>query len=222
MIKIKKIGEINLEDINLSKNNNLVYINRDNPIIIKTPPLYCCSGLREKKKKTKYSSYYFKIEPQSITKTSTGLCTHLFESIDYKMVELGKKNKENWFSSNKKILYKSLFENNNKIQFNLINSKEFNTLVFDENNQIIPYNQYLEKLSGKLYLQLVIELVGIWIKNDKYGLYIRLHEIKLFENLIDIHIPIYQPIETNNMHKLNEDDNDDSSIDYVLSDSEND
>jgi hypothetical protein len=50
-----------------------------------------------------------------------------------------------------------------------------------------------KKLSGPFYIQLVIELVCIWIKDDKYELYTRLHEARIVTHnkIDDEQIPEY-------------------------------
>ena len=182
MIKIKKLNEVDFENIiNLTVFKNLVYLNKENPFIVMTPPLYCDNGLIEKK--SKYSNYELNISLLSTTKNNSKLCEYFFESIDHKMIELGKENRNNWPFKNKdkKILYKSIFGDNDTIQFKLINSKEFNTIVFDEDNNVIPIYDYQSKLSGSIFLQLVIEFVCIWIQDNKYELYYRLREVQIIQ-----------------------------------------
>lgn len=183
MIKVKNIGEIDLDrDIELSVSNNgkLIYLNRVNPILAITPPLYCENGLIENK--SKYSNYELEISLKSTTKDNNKLCEYFFESIDQKLIQLGKENKHNWaFTERNKILYKSIFGDNGNLRFKIINSKEFNTIVCDVNGHIISVHDYKSQLSGSFYVQLVIELVCIWIKNNKYELYVRLHEIKIIK-----------------------------------------
>lgn len=212
MIKIRKLEEIILDNIiNLtkSKSDHLIYLSpREEPILIVTPALYCKNGLIPNK--SKYSTHELNITLSSITKDNSKLCEYFFESLDQKLVELGKNNKDKWpFNNKDKILYKSIFEEDDLIKFKLINSKEFNTLVFDELGHIISVTEYSIKLSGEFYAKLIFELVGIWIKDNKYGVYVRLYEIRIVDKCKH-----HDSITSSSNSEIN-------CPEYILSDSDN-
>ena len=117
-------------------------------------------------KKSKYSNCELSVILSSIKSE------YLFESLDQKMVDLGRRNRNIWFKNVKnKVLYKSVFEDDDTIKFKIINGMIPETML---NN---------EELSGCENLVLVIELVGIWIIKNKYGLYMRLKEIHKKETI---------------------------------------
>ena len=136
-----------------------------NSKFIKVPKVQC----RVVNKKTKFSSKYlevYKLLPEG---------EYIFEELDQNMIKLGKENKNVWFNTNNnKILYKSIFEDDDSIKFKIINSKEFNTFIYDEKGDLIK-----DLNEDNFCADIVIEPVAIWIKDNKYGVYIRLHQIRV-------------------------------------------
>ncbi len=188
MIKIYNINDFDLNILTLKpKSNHLMYF-YPSPILLKTDVLKC----RINKKKTKFSEYELLI---------SGSDVDFFLSLDNMIVNLGKLNKTTWpFDTNKKIKYKSLIDSNGSVVFKIINSKDFNTLIFDEKGIVIPSSHLLDNV----YAKLTFEPVGIWFNNNIFGVYLRLHEVKL---------------DKNNSNNGQNDNGDKDDIDYILSES---
>lgn len=178
---IYKIADIDLNTIEYSKKkNNIIFLSKDgNPILLETPELYCVDKIEEIK--TKYSTH-------SLLVTLCGKDDNFFEALDDKFVADGKKNMDKW--GTRGFIYKSIVRNvddkdsgdcydNGAVKLKFIKSKNFNTLVFDENKNIINPSDYSNKLNGDMYIKTILELVGLWFRDNVYGIYIKLHQVKL-------------------------------------------
>ncbi|ARF09460.1 hypothetical protein Indivirus_1_83 [Indivirus ILV1] len=164
MAKIYDINDFDLNTLILKpKNEHLIYF-YPSPILLKTQNLYC----KILKKKTKYSMY-------EIIISNFNSKTDFFSLLDKMIVEMAKSNKIKLpFDQNEKIKYKSLIGPDGNISFKIINSKDFNTIIFDKKN-IIIHGSYLQ---NEIYAYLVFELVGIWCNDNIFGIYLRLHQVK--------------------------------------------
>lgn len=199
--KIFRLNEIDFDKITINeKHETMININYDNkyPFIFETPELYCSEPIINNK--TKYTSHELLVQlMQYNNKNDTKL---FFERLDKKLLDLGKTNLNNFKTLQKnKTKYKSLIRyrdndddpiyNNGTIKVKFINSKKFNTLVFDKDKKIIPVNDYNKVLNGGIYIKMILELVSLWvfpgndIRYNIYGAYIKLHQIKLCDKKIN-------------------------------------
>ena len=211
MIKICEIELDNVLNLVKSKSDNLIYLSSmENPIIVRTESLRCTKIIY---KKSKYSNYEL-----NVISNNDKLCEYFFESLDKKLIELGKNNKDVWFNNKEKIMYKSVFDENDLIKFKLVNSKEFNTLVFDNHGSLMSVHNYSEKLDKEFYAKLIFELVGIWIKNNKYGVYMRLHEIRVVDNYEEQQLSS----SSSSSSSLHNEEKKEIEPDYILSESDDD
>lgn len=187
MIKIYNINDFDLNILTLKpKSNHLIYFH-PSPILLKTSTLQC----KINKNKTKFSEYELFISGSDID---------FFLSLDNMIINLGKLNKITWpFDTNRKIKYKSLIDSNGYVVFKIINSKDFNTLIFDKKGIIISSSHLLDII----YAKLTFEPVGIWFNNNIFGVYLRLHEVRLDKNI----------------RNDSKSDNNKDDIDYILSES---
>lgn len=188
MTKIFKLSEFNLSDLMFSDPvNNIVYISHnDGPVLLETNELYCVDGI--KKCDTKYSSHELLISLTGKNNINTDIYKTFFESLDNKIINIGKENIELWPFNNKNIAYKSLiryidddnkYYKNGAIKLKFIKSRNFSTLIFDENKKIVNPVDYEKILGGDIFVKLIIELVSIWIRDGVFGLYIKLHQLKI-------------------------------------------
>ena len=191
MTKIFKLHEFDLLDIVFSEPlNNIIYISHnDEPILFETCELYCVDVI--KKYDTKYSSHELLLSLTGKNDINTNICKSFFESLDNKLIDTCKANMNIWPFDSKNIAYKSLirfiddndkYYKNGVIKLKFIKSKNFSTLVFDENKNIVNPIDYNEKFSGNLYVKIIIELVSVWIRDGVFGLYIKLHQLKISNN----------------------------------------
>ena len=188
MTKIFKLDEFNLSDLIFSEPvNNIIYISyNDEPVLLETSELYCVDAI--KKCNTKYSSHELLISLTGKNDINTDICKTFFELLDKKIISTGKENIESWPFDTKNIAYKSLvrfmdddnkYYKNGTIKLKFIKSKNFSTLVFDENKNIVDPIEYEKKLDGNIFVKLIIELVSIWIRDGVFGLYVKLHQLKI-------------------------------------------
>ncbi len=191
MTKVFRLHEFNLSDLDFSEPfNNIVYISYNNePILFETCELYCVDAIKQCN--TKYSTHELLLSLSGKNDINTNICKTFFESLDNKIIETGKNNMDKWPFDRKNIAYKSLirfiddtneYYKNGGIKLKFIKSKNFSTLVFDENKNIINPVDYENKLSGGVYVKIIIELVSIWIRDGVFGSYIKLHQLKISNN----------------------------------------
>lgn len=211
MTKIFKLSELDLSKITFSEpNNNIIYTSLDNkdPVLFETPELYCVDKIN--KNRTKYSTHELLVTLFSKNRNDTEMCKDFFELLDNKLINIGKNNINNWPFNSKNVTYKSIirfydmnqtnniltqeeiknneYYKNGIIKVKFIKSKKFNTLVFGKNKNIIKPDDYENILSGNMYIKMILELVSVWIRDDVYGIYLKLHQVKIINNE-NLHIP---------------------------------
>lgn len=181
MIKIFKLEELDLSKITFAEpNGNIIDASYDNkyPVLFETLEMYCPDGIR--KNKTKYSTHELLVTLNNRS--------NFFELLDDKLIEVGRNNINKWPFNSKTVTYKSLIRfideddnegNSGVIKVKFIKSKNFNTLVFDKNKNIINPDNYDKILCGNVHVKMILELVSVWIRDDVYGAYLKLHQLKV-------------------------------------------
>jgi|688.fasta_scaffold127982_3 hypothetical protein len=186
MVKIFKLYELDLSKLTFSEPiDNIIYITYDNnqAVVFETPDLFYYDKINLNK--TKYSTYELLVTLLSKTEHYTNITKSFFESLDNKLIQLGQENINEWPFTSKNVKYKSLIKTindkeefiNGLIKVKFIKNKNFNTLLFN-NKKIVPINDYEKILHGNGYVKLIMQLVSIWIKNDVYGAYFKLYQVK--------------------------------------------
>jgi hypothetical protein len=190
MPQIFKLKDIEVDDITFTDFNdgeiNISYLGKY-PLLIEIPPL-CCNGdiiLN----KTKYTTHELYLNLLGKNDYDTNAIDNFFKKLDSKLIGFGKLNYKNWGLENKNIMYKSVIREfdkespqKNGIKVKFMKSKNFNTLLFDQKQNIIHTNDYQKYIKKGCYVKMIIELVCIWIKNSTYGIHIKLHQMKLCQN----------------------------------------
>lgn len=200
MTKIFKLDELDFSKITYSepdigKTSNIIYMtyNNNQSILIETPELYCVDKIEQNK--TKYTTHELIITLYGKNQKITDETKKFFENLDNKFIDLFKKNKNIWLSESKNIKYKSIIryidEDNNYyengvIKIKFIKTKNFTTLLFDKNKNIILQEDYEKVLSGNVYVKIIFEIVSIWIKNNIFGVYLRPYQIKVSKGNIPL------------------------------------
>jgi CRISPR/Cas system-associated endoribonuclease Cas2 len=212
--KIHLINQIDLTKIIYSKVNEmndkkLVHIYYEKPgqrLLFQTPQLLNIFDIQK--------SQYFNelILPLYDCNLKVPLLIQFLKGLDSKIIEGAKNNKNEWFKNKSAIRYKSLIKNlytsNNQSnlanqsnpanQSNLTNqyspSKEdekysangliklkiTNGVKIVDNNTEIP----LENLKKNNYVRLIVELYGVWVSGDVFGIYLKPVMIEQIENKV--------------------------------------
>jgi hypothetical protein len=185
--KIHNLTDINLDNILCGTkiiNNNISYIpllyrynNINSPLIIKIPELYC-GDLYEKTKKY----LLLCILTNDIDKTSQ--ISKMFDDIDIKIVNIIKKNINNWDIQNQK--YKSITYNcdssYNVLKLQLINTNTFSTAIYSNKKELLNVNNYSKYINGNCFIKSIIELSAIIIKNNEISILIKPHQLLVLPN----------------------------------------
>lgn len=112
-----------------------------------------------------------------------------FKELDELMMEYAKKNE--WFSSdeidNEDIEFSSSVRQNGDFSplFKVklpVKDNEVQTIFYDNKNVLIPVDtedQATEYLTKHTKIQMCIDCVGVWIKDNKFGLSWKAHQIKI-------------------------------------------
>lgn len=111
--------------------------------------------------------------------------------------------------------YTNFMYNNGLIKFKLVQSDNFNTIIFDKNKNIINKKDYVNSITGGNYIKSIVEIVAIWAKEDIFGLYIRPHQFKITSGS--------PPIFTLKEYSFNDDndnDNNEQTNNNLISDTE--
>ena len=237
MTKIFKLNELDLSKITFSEpNNNIIYTsyNNEHPILFETPELYCVDKIN--KNKTKYSTHEQLVTLKSRYENDTNMCKNFFEQLDNKLIETGKKNINMWPFNTKFINYTSLirfidnndngnnrnneYYENGVIKVKFIRSKKFNTLVFDENKNIVESNNYENVLCGGIYVKMILEIISVWVRDNVYGIYLKLHQLKITNNSVFAkQLYLFDSVSSdNNSNNTNNTNNTNNSDDDLCSD----
>ena len=206
--KIHLINQIDLTKIIYSKVNEmndkkLVHIYYEKPgqrLLFQTPQLLNIFDIQK--------SQYFNelILPLYDCNLKVPLLIQFLKDLDSKIIEGAKNNKNEWFKNKSAIRYKSLIKNlytanNQQNQTNpsnlanqyspskedekysangLIKLKITNGVKILDNNTEIQ----LENLKKNNYVRLIVELYGVWVSGDVFGIYLKPVMIEQIENKV--------------------------------------
>jgi len=205
--KIHLINQIDLSKIIYSKVNemndkklvHIYYEKTGQRLLFQTPQLLNIFDIQK--------SQYFNelILPLYDCNLKVPLLIQFLKDLDSKIIEGAKNNKNEWFKNKSAIRYKSLIKNlytanneSNLSKSNLANqyspSKEdekysangliklkiTNGVKIVDNNTEIP----LENLKKNNYVRLIVELYGVWVSNDVFGIYLKPVMIEQIENKV--------------------------------------
>lgn len=197
--KIHLINQIDLSKIIYSKVNemndkkliHIYYENPGNKLLFQTPQLLNIFDIQ----KSKYFNEL--ILPLYDCNLKVPLFIQLLKDLDSKIIEGARLNKNEWFKNKSSIRYKSLIKNlhtansqtnhytpskdDEKYSSNgLIKLKITNGVKIIENNMDIK----MEELIKNNHLRLIIELYGIWVSNDVFGIYLKPVMVEQIENKV--------------------------------------
>jgi CRISPR/Cas system-associated endoribonuclease Cas2 len=197
--KIHLINQIDLSKIIYSKVNemndkkliHIYYEKPGNKLLFQTPQLLNIFDIQ----KSKYFNEL--IVPLYDCNLKVPLFIQLLKDLDSKIIEGAKLNKNEWFKNKASIRYKSLIKNlytantqtshyspskdDEKYSTNgLIKLKITNGVKIIENNMDIK----IEQLVKNNHLRLIIELYGIWVSNDVFGIYLKPVMVEQIENKV--------------------------------------
>ena len=197
--KIHLINQIDLNKIIYSKVNEmndkkLIHIYYENPgqrLLFQTPQLLNIFDIQ----KCKYFNEL--ILPLYDCNLKVPLLTQFLKDLDSKVIEGARANKNEWFKNKSAIRYKSLIKNLYTSQSNsqhyspskedekystngLIKLKLTNgTKILENNNEI-----KLEDLQKNNYVRLIVEVYGIWVSKEVFGLYLKPVMIEQIKNQV--------------------------------------
>ena len=196
--KIHLINQIDLNKIIYSKVNEmndkkLIHIFYENPgqkLLFQTPQLLNIFDIQ----KSKYFNEL--ILPLYDCNLKVPLLTQFLKDLDSKVIEGARSNKNEWFKNKSAIRYKSLIKNLYTSQSNnnnststedekyskngLIKLKLTNgTKILENNNEI-----KLEDLHKHNYVRLIVEVYGIWVSKEVFGLYLKPVMIEQIKNQV--------------------------------------
>ena len=198
MVSILDFNNIDINLIEFSDyDDNLIIPKYENNNIF-----FECIGMVDNfyEAKTKYSTYELIIIPDDMTK-------QFITNLDGRIVDMAIENINNWIINKEKpFLYKSPMKDKNNaqnvssqiIKLKIMNSKDFKTLLFDENNKMISYNTYSQKMTKGIKIRIILELASLWMRENILGVYLKVHQIKKLKN--------------------DEDEDGDNAFDYIVSD----
>jgi hypothetical protein len=197
--KIHLINQIDLNKLIYSKVNEmndkkLIHVYYEKPgqkLLFQTPQLLNIFDIQK--------SQYFNelIVPLYDCNLKVPLLTQFLKDLDSKIVEGARTNKNEWFKNKSAIRYKSLIKNLYTSQSNsqhyspskedekystngLIKLKLTNGIKILENNNEIK----LEDLQKNNYVRLIVELYGIWVSNEVFGIYLKPVMIEQIQNQV--------------------------------------
>jgi len=211
-----KYNDIDLSEITFSDieyGDKFIYPQFDShSILFETDTLFCPDPILIHK--TKYTSH------ELFVSLSDPKMRDFFIDLDDILIKYGKINKSKMTNGN--LNYKSIVrydENDNEmINLKFIKSKTFNTMVFDKNKNLVKPDNYEKVFCGNIYVKMILEFVSIWIKDNTYGCYLRLHQIKT----VDTQNKIYSFNDSSEEYICDTEqfNNKASEFDYVCSDSD--
>ncbi len=197
--KIYLLNQIDLSKIIYSKVNEmndkkLIHIFYEKPgqkLLFQTPQLLNIFDIQK--------SQYFNelIVPLYDCNLKVPQLIQFLKDLDSKIIEGAKNNKNEWFKNKSAIRYKSLIKNlyTSQSQSNhytptnedekyskngLIKLKITNGVKILENNNEIK----LEDLKKNNYIRMIVELYGVWISNEVFGIYLKPVMIEQIENKV--------------------------------------
>jgi len=197
--KIHLINQIDLNKIIYSKVNemndkkliHIYYEKPGNKLLFQTPQLLNIFDIQK--------SQYFNelILPLYDCNLKVPLFIQLLKDLDSKIIEGAKQNKNEWFKNKASIRYKSLIKNlytsNSQSNYytpskedekysenGLIKLKITNGVKIVENGSDIKIDQ-LQKNSN---IRLIVELYGVWVSKDVFGIYLKPVMVEQIENKV--------------------------------------
>lgn len=183
MTNIVKLDEIDLSQIIFTEpDNNIINIS---PILFETPELYCIDEIIDIN--SKHITHELLVTLTEKNKSDKGITKNFLDNLEMRIIEQGKK-----YSLKK---YKSVIMDveedsdlyqNGIIKVKFIRNKNFNTLVFDETDNIVSPVDYSDLFLGDVSVKMIMELSSIWIKDGIYSIYLKLHQIKAYKINQDI------------------------------------
>ena len=168
---------------------NIYYKNKDSeyvPFIIHIPYMYSKNNIV--KKKTKISTHEIIASILSKKKEITDNIISFLKKLENKCINYIKNNCKDIFNSKDKIIYKSIIKyidndeyiyKNGLLKIKILKNNKINTQVLDENNNIIENYCNNMDTPPPFYLQSVIEVHSIWIKNNIFGITLLCHKLKI-------------------------------------------
>ena len=185
---------------------NLIYNN--GILLLETELLFCPYPIENIN--SKYVTHEIIIELDKKT-------LDFMERLDRKMIEIGSTQLKDKFKKNKTIKYQSIVrdikdEGKKTMKIKLIKSKNFMTMVFDNQNKLINMTEdYDLYFNGQNHIKIILEISKIWIRDNIFGLYLKPHQIKIYELNNDSYF--------DSVDSISVQENEFNKLSYILSDS---
>lgn len=200
--KIFRISDISFNNINFTRpqivQNNIIiplYYNINNtrsPLLIQVPSLLLDNPYSGK------NSIILPLKGRNeiSTKSVCDFFNQLDRTIIIKLKDiLNKLKKNNRYKINyQNVSYKSIVNEidtdneiykNGLIKYKLFNGSKFKTVIYDDNKEIIPVYEYSDRLTKGVYIKSIIEINSIIINNDVIKVYVKPHQLRVFEQGIE-------------------------------------
>lgn len=119
---------------------------------------------------------------------TTNQVTKFFNGLDKKFMKDIKKNKKRWNIFDHKLNYEIIVKpvesndyifRNDAIKLKFIKTDSFQTKVYDGKKQLISHRNYKKIFDGNCYVKIIMECVSIWYKDNKIGINLRTHQVKV-------------------------------------------
>ena len=183
MTNILRLDEINLSNIVFHEpENNIINIQ---PILFETPKLYCIDEIIDVN--SKYITHELLVTLKEKNEEKNGIMKNFLNNLEKKIIMEGKKySLKKYQSIIREVEDDSENYQNGVIKIKFIKNKNFHTLVFDEENKLITQNDYSMLFTGDIVVKMILEISSFWIKEGIYGIYLKLHQIKVYKIKQDI------------------------------------
>lgn len=177
------IDDIDLDNISYVKTKkNLIHIKYNNQkLYTQTPLLYCYDNI-EKVENNSYVSHQLICSTNE--ENNNNYTKSFFDKLDEKIIADAKLHMEEWgLTVNSEFKYTIINVNDENyncgLKLKYLKKSQYQTKVYDENRKYISPEDYVDKfnlLNFPYGVKNIIEIVAIWIKNDVFGLYLRLRQ----------------------------------------------
>lgn len=210
------VDDINLNKITYNKTKkNLINIKYDNKkMYIQTPLLYCYNKI-ENVENNDYVTHQLTCSLNE--ENDNNYTVSFFENLDDKIIQDIKENKENW-NLPEDVTFKYTVMNvnndlykNGAIKFKYLKTNDSVTKVYSENEELLScddYENYTSTIDCPFFVRNILEIVGIWIKNNGVGVYIKLHQQQILK-IDKINLDDYSFCDPDNK---NDDENEDETL----------